>query len=91
MDEPVHLSSKDYPNLDAILSGTIAGHFNNWPAVRPELIKLVAEVKRLKGENKRLKALERVIDEALKGDTKTSKGQPRHDPHNHNHRHPAPG
>ena len=38
---------KEYPNLQAILSGTIAGGFRDWPTVRPELIKLVAKVEKL--------------------------------------------
>ena len=53
MNEPVCLSSKEYPNLDAILAGTIGGNFRDWPAVRPELIKLVAEVEKLKAENEK--------------------------------------
>ena len=51
MDEPVYLSIEEYPNLDAILSGTISGEFRDWPAVRPELIKLVAELERLRRIN----------------------------------------
>ena len=44
MDEPVYLAIEEYPNLDAILSGTIPGNFQlDWPLVRPELIRLVAE------------------------------------------------
>ncbi len=34
-----------YPNLGAILNGTVAGSFRDWIAVRPELEKLTAEVK----------------------------------------------
>ena len=48
MDKPIYLSIEEYPNLDAILSGTISGAFRDWPTVRPELIKLVAELQRLK-------------------------------------------
>ena len=33
-----------YPNLQAILSGTVAGSFRDWIAVRPELEKLVVEM-----------------------------------------------
>jgi hypothetical protein len=34
--------SKEYPNLAAILNGTVSGHSTEWPMMRPELIKLVA-------------------------------------------------
>ena len=51
MDKPIYLSIEEYPNLDAILSGTISGEFRDWPAVRPELIKLVAELERLRRIN----------------------------------------
>ena len=40
-----------YPNLRAILNDTISGKFNNWPPVIPELIKMFAEVEKLKAEN----------------------------------------
>jgi len=33
-----------YPNLNAILNGTVSGNFRNWGAIRPELIKLLAEM-----------------------------------------------
>lgn len=39
-----------YPNLEAILNGTISGFFKDWPAVRPELIKLFKEVKQFRVE-----------------------------------------
>ena len=46
---------ENYPNLQAIISGTISGSFNNWPAVRIELCKLVAvhtsETTRLRENN----------------------------------------
>ena len=45
----------DYPNLEAIIQGTIAGPFRDWPGVRPELIKLLKEIKELKEENKMLR------------------------------------
>ena len=32
---------KSYPNLQAIISGTISGYFNNWPAVKVELDRLL--------------------------------------------------
>ncbi len=38
-----------YPNLQAILAGTVAGSFRDWIAVRPELEKLVAEVDKQEG------------------------------------------
>ena len=36
-----------YPNLQAILNGTVAGSFRDWIAVRPELESLVAQVGKL--------------------------------------------
>ena len=33
-----------YPNLQAILNGTVAGSFRDWITVRPELAKLVVEM-----------------------------------------------
>ncbi len=43
-----------YPNLEAILNGTVAGSFRDWIAVRPELEKLVAETERLATREKEL-------------------------------------
>ena len=36
-----------YPNLQAILNGTVAGSFRDWITVRPELAKLVVRVDEL--------------------------------------------
>ena len=36
-----------YPNLEAILNGTVAGSFRDWIAVRPELGELVVRVDEL--------------------------------------------
>ncbi len=38
------MNLNSYPNLEAILNGTVAGSFRDWIAVRPELEKLVAEM-----------------------------------------------
>ncbi len=38
------MNLEKYPNLEAILSGTVAGSFRDWIAVRPELEKLVVRV-----------------------------------------------
>ena len=41
------MNLEKYPNLQAILSGTVAGSFRDWIAVRPELTSLVAQVGKL--------------------------------------------
>ena len=41
------MNLKKYPNLRAILNGTVAGSFRDWLAVRPELEKLVVRVDEL--------------------------------------------
>lgn len=33
-----------YPNLQAILIGTVSGHSTEWPMMRPELIKLLDRI-----------------------------------------------
>lgn len=38
----------DYPNIEAIANGTIAGNFRDWPRVRPEAKALLAELDRLR-------------------------------------------
>lgn len=39
----------DYPNLEAMASGTISGRFSEWPRVRPEAKAALAELRRLRG------------------------------------------
>lgn len=46
----------DYPNIEAMASGTISGKFTEWPRVRPEAKALLAELAALREENARLKA-----------------------------------
>ena len=41
------MNLEKYPNLEAILNGTVAGSFRDWIAVRPELEKLVVRVDEL--------------------------------------------
>ncbi len=41
------MNLEKYPNLEAILSGAVAGSFRDWIAVRPELEKLVVRVDEL--------------------------------------------
>ena len=41
------MNSEKYPNLEAILTGTVAGSFRDWIAVKPELEKLVVKVDEL--------------------------------------------
>ena len=41
------MNLEKYPNLEAILNGTVAGSFRDWIAVRPELGKLVVRVDEL--------------------------------------------
>ena len=48
------MNLEKYPNLQAILNGTVAGSFRDWIAVRPELEKLVAETERLATREKEL-------------------------------------
>ena len=43
------MNLEKYPNLEAILKGTVAGSFRDWIAVRPELEKLVVRVDGLEG------------------------------------------
>jgi hypothetical protein len=38
----------DYPNLEAMASGTISGRFREWPRVRPEAKAALAELLRLR-------------------------------------------
>ena len=41
------MNLEKYPNLEAILNGTVAGSFRDWIAVRPELEKLVVRIDEL--------------------------------------------
>ena len=50
-----------YPNLEAILSGAVAGSFRDWLAVRPELEKLVAEMDEVDKLRERIDELETVL------------------------------
>ena len=50
-----------YPNLEAILNGTVAGSFHDWIAVRPELEKLVAELAEVDKLRERIAELETVL------------------------------
>ena len=50
-----------YPNLEAILNGTVAGSFRDWIAVRPELEKLVAEMAEVSKLRERVAELEAVL------------------------------
>ncbi len=52
------MNLEKYPNLEAILNGTVAGSFRDWIAVRPELEKLVVRVDELET---RIKELEWVL------------------------------
>ena len=45
----------DYPNIEAMASGTISGKFTEWPRVRPEAKALLAELAALREENARLR------------------------------------
>ncbi len=55
------MNLEKYPNLHAILAGTIAGDFRNWPLVRPELMELMADVKYLELSVERVAELETVL------------------------------
>ncbi len=48
------MNLEKYPNLEAILNGTVAGSFRDWIAVRPELISLITQVGKLESENTEL-------------------------------------
>ena len=48
------MNLEKYPNLEAILQGTITGRFSDWPMVKPELERLMAGVDELESENVKL-------------------------------------
>jgi len=62
------MNLNQYPNLEAIIQGTIAGHFDNWGlGVRPELIELLAEVERLEAGGLKYKnALDKATEETMR-------------------------
>lgn len=45
-----------YPNIEAIVHGTISGYFNDWVRMRPEAKALLGEVEVLQAQNSALKA-----------------------------------
>ncbi|KKK89588.1 hypothetical protein LCGC14_2731610 [marine sediment metagenome] len=55
------MNLEKYPNLEAILNGTVAGSFRDWIAVRPELEKLVAGMDGVDRLRERITELETVL------------------------------